>query len=519
MKPRYFLLSLLLAPLARADVKLPAIISDHMVLQAETNAPIWGWAEPGEEVAVTLDKTTLKTKADAAGKWKVAFTKLKPGASLTLKVKGKNELTVNDVAVGEVWLCSGQSNMAMTVNRAKDFDEEKTKATVPIRIFSVARDPQPEPQVDCKGTWVLCSPDTVGSFSATAYFFARELHEHGVESTIGLINSSYGGTPVEAWTSHEAQSKLPGYKEIAEPWVKSDAEPFDEAAAEKQFQERHAKWLEIAKKAKAEKKPAPRAPKKAVASIVQPSRPANLFNGMIAPIIPYGIRGGIWYQGESNANKTYTPLYGTQLRTMIKDWRTRFGHDFPFGWVQLPDYRAPQQQPGEPSSWAVIRDGMLKSLSVPKTGMAVTLGCGEEKDIHPKNKQDVGRRLALWARAKVYGGKEVPSSPLPSGHKIKGNEVTITFAHAEGLRAKEGEVKGFAIAGADKKFVWADARIDGNKVIVSSPDVKTPAAVRYAWADNPVWSLENGAGLPATPFRTDTWPLTVPQAAPAQPSK
>lgn len=516
---RLLFLSLLFAPLAHADVKLPAIISDHMVLQAETNAPVWGWAEPGEAVAVTLGETTLKTKADAAGKWKVAFTKLKPGASLTLKVKGKNELTINDVAVGEVWLCSGQSNMAMTVNRAKDFEEEKTKATVPIRMFVVDRNPQPEPQADGKGSWVLCSADTVGGFSATAYFFGRELHEHGVEAPIGLINSSYGGTAVEAWTSMEAQAKLPEYKTISEAWVKSDAEPFDAAAAEAKYQELHARWLRGVEKAKAEKKPLPRAPKKAVPSIMDPNHPATLFNGMIAPIVPYGIRGGIWYQGESNANKPFAELYGLQLRTMIKDWRTRFGSDFPFAWVQLPDYRAPQQSPDETSTWAIVREQMLKSLSVPKTGMAITLGCGEEKDIHPKNKQEVGARLAHWARAKVYGGKVEASGPLPSGHKIKGSEVTITFTNADGLRAKGDEVKGFAIAGADKKFVWADARIEGGKVIVFSPEVKAPAAVRYAWADNPIWSLENGAGLPATPFRTDTWPLTVPQPAPAKPAK
>ncbi|MEQ1861531.1 MAG: sialate O-acetylesterase [Chthoniobacteraceae bacterium] len=508
MKTRILATLVALSVLAHADVRLPAIISDHMVLQAETEAPIWGWAEPGEEVSVALAGTTKTTKADAAGKWKVVFSKLKPGASLTLKVKGKNELTVNDVAVGEVWLCSGQSNMAMSVERSNNFEQEKVNATLPIRMFTVERSPQPQPQDDCKGSWVRVSMDTVGKFSATAYFFGRGLHVGGVESSIGLINSSVGGTAVEAWTSHEAQSKLAEYATISEPWTKLTAVAFDEAAAEKKFQEQRAKWLENVKAAKEANKPLPRGPQKPIDPRLQPNHPANLFNGMIAPIIPYGIRGAIWYQGESNAAKPFANLYGLQLRTMIADWRGRWGHDFPFAWVQLPDFRAPQKEPSEPTGWVTVREQMLKTLSVPKTGMAITLGLGEEKDIHPKNKQDVGARLARWARAEVYGGKRESSGPLPGGHKIADGKVTITFTHAEGLRVKGGgAVKGFAIAGADKKFVWADALIDGDKVIVSSPEVKEPAAVRYAWADNPVWSLENAGRLPASPFRTDDWPI------------
>lgn len=512
MKPSLLFLPFVASVLAHADVKLPAIISDRMVLQAETTAPIWGWAEPGEEVTVTLGKTTKTTKADATGKWKVVFTKLKSGGGLTLKVKGKNELTVNDVAVGEVWLCSGQSNMAMSVDRAKDFEQEKMNATLPIRMFTVERNPQPEPQADCKGKWELASPETVGKFSATAYFFGRELHMHGIEAPIGLINSSYGGTAVEAWTSHEAQSKLPEYATIAESWVKAEAEPFDPAAAEQKYQAARAKWAEAVKKAKAGNKPLPRSPRKATAPRLSQNHPANLFNGMIAPLVPYGVRGALWYQGENNSNKSFSNLYGLQLRTLVQDWRTRFGSEFAFAWVQLPDYRAPQTEPVEESKWAIVREQMLKALAAPKTGMAIALGCGEEKDIHPKNKQEVGARLAMWARAKVYGQKCESSGPLPASHPIKGGNVTITFKHADGLKARDGEVKGFAIAGADKKFVWADARIEGSKVIVSSPEVKAPAAVRYAWADNPVWSLENAAGLPATPFRTDDWPLTTTAA-------
>jgi sialate O-acetylesterase len=228
---------------------------------------------------------------------------------------------------------------------------------------------------------------------------------------------------------------------------------------------------------------------------------------MIAPIAGYTIRGGIWYQGESNAAKTFADLYAEQLESMIRDWRRRWREDFAFAWVQLPDFKPPQKEPVENDGWNIVREEMVHALKLDDTGMAITLGLGEANDIHPKNKQDVGRRLAAWALGEVYDQAGVATSgPLPTGHKIRGNEVIVSFKHTDGgLRARGGEVKGFAIAGPDRKFVWANARIEGEKVVVSHPDVKQPAAVRYAWAPNPVWSLENGAGLPATPFRTDDW--------------
>jgi sialate O-acetylesterase len=501
------LFSLLAACGARADVRLPAIFSDHMVLQQDEACAVWGWADPGEEVTVTIAGQSKSTKAGNDGRWLVRLGKLKVGGPHTLTVKGKNSLVVSDVLVGEVWLGSGQSNMAMTVNRAKDYEQEQAAAKLPqLRMFTVERNPQPKPQADCKGRWVVCAPDTVGAFSATAYFFGRRLHQE-LKVPVGLINSSYGGTAVEAWTSLEAQSKLPEYKTIAEPWEKLTALPYDEAKALAAYDRQLAAHKEAVKKAKAAGKQTPRPPVRPVDPRLNQNHPANLFNGMIAPLIPYTIRGAVWYQGESNAGKPFAHLYGLQLATMIKDWRARWGDEFPFAWVQLPDYRAPQKDPVENSGWTTVREEMLKTLKLPRTGMAITLGLGEANDIHPKNKQDVGVRLAMWALAEVYGKKGVASSgPLLAGHKVRGSEVWLSFKHTDGgLKVPGGDLKGFAIAGEDRRWVRATARVEGDKVVVFSPAVKQPVAVRYAWADNPEFSLFNGAGLPAAPFRTDDW--------------
>lgn len=488
----------------RADVRLPAIISDHMVLQAELPAPVWGWADPNEQVTVVFAGQSKSAAAAADGRWRITLDKLASTAEpQTLTVRGNNSLTVNDVLIGEVWLGSGQSNMAKTVATCLDYEKERAAADLPrLRMFTVPRNPQPVAQADCKGTWVVSTPETVGGFSAAAYFFGRDLHKE-LRQPVGLIHSSYGGTTIEAWTSIPAQAKLPMYKDVDARWSPQLAEPWDQAAADAQHQKRLALHKKAVVAAKAAGKTPPRAPRAPIDPRLDQNRPGNLFNGMIEPIIPYAFRGAIWYQGEANSARTYANKYAIQLRTLIADWRTRFGHEFPFAWVQLPDYRAPQRKPVEETTWPIIREQMLLALDVPHTGMAVCLGLGEAGDIHPKNKQDVGRRLAAWALAEAYHRSNESSGPLPAGHVVRGNEIVVTFTHADGLKSIEGEVKGFAIAGADKKFVWAVARIEGNQVIVSSPEVPQPTAVRYAWADNPVWSLMNGAGLPATPFRTD----------------
>jgi len=463
---------------ALADVRLPAVFSDHAVLQQGVAVPVWGWADPGEEVTVSLAGQSKTAKAGADGAWRVALDPLAPGATLTLTVKGKNTLTVQDVLAGEVWLGSGQSNMAMTVNRCKEFEKEQTLADLPqLRMFTVGRVVGKTPQKECAGQWVVCASNTVGSFSATAYFFGRDLHQ-SLRVPVGLINSSWGGTPIEAWTRAEALAAVPALAAVVAPWVAKTAQPWDEAKAMAGYDKQVATWKEAVKKAKAAGKAVPRGPKKPVDPRLDSHYPANLYNGMIAPLVPYAIKGAVWYQGESNANDLTAPLYGLQLETKILDWRKQWGYDFPYAWVQLPNYRASDR------NWPLVREGMLQALKVPNTGMATTLDIGETADIHPKNKQDVGRRLAFWALGAVYGQKVASlCGPLLAGHTVKGGEVVCAFKHADGgLKAQGGELTGFLIAGADQAFVPATAKIVGATVVVSHPDVKAPVAVRYAWA-------------------------------------
>ena len=474
-----------------AEVSLPSILSDHMILQRSAATAVWGKAAAGEKIKVTLGDLHAETAAGSDGRWKVNLnlSSAKEGP-FDMLVEGTNRITVADVLVGEVWLCSGQSNMAMSVKGAKDFEKEKPAANFPnIRTFT--------------GAWTVCSSNTVGWFSATAYFFGREIHQK-TGMSIGLINSSVGGTPIEAWTSLEAQLAQPELKTIIDTHAKDIASAqamWNPEQVQADYEKQLVTWKEAA--AKAGGKPEPRQPVKLIEPHLRPDPRAGLFNSKIAPLIPYALRGAIWYQGEANANAG--KLYGMQLATLIQDWRTRWGSEFPFAWVQLPEYMGVQTVPVEESGWALVREGMLQTLKLPHTGMAIALGTGEAGNIHPKNKQEVGRRLALWALATVYGQKDVASGPLPAGHKVTGDEVVLSFTHTNGgLVAKGGELKGFAIAGADHKWIWANAKLAGDTVIVSHPDVKSPVAVRYAWANNPAEAnLYNGAGLPASPFRTD----------------
>jgi hypothetical protein len=440
---------LFLTPPAAADVRLPAVFSDHAVLQRDAAVAVWGWGDLGEGVTVTIAGQTKTAMVGHAGRWQVKLDKITDPGPHTLTVKAKNTLVVNDVLVGEVWLASGQSNMAMGVNRARDFAKEQPAARVPqIRMFTVERRAARGPQADCKGKWQVCSPETVGRFSATAYFFGRDLHQ-ALGVPVGLINSSVGGTDICAWTSYEAQAGVDALRPVA-------------AASEDR------------------------------------NSPAALFNGMIAPLIPYTIRGAIWYQGERN---TRTPeaarLYAVQLPLLIRDWRHRWGQgDFPFAWVQLPNYR----RPGD--GWSLVREAMRRSLGVPNTGMAITIDVGDPADIHPKDKQTVGRRLAQWALGTVYGKKVATSGPLPAGFEVRGSEVVVRFTHTDGgLHPKAGDLRGFEVKGADGQWVKATATVSGATVIASSSAAKQPTAVRYAWADNPDANLYNGAGLPASPFR------------------
>lgn len=479
----------LLASLASAlaDVKLPSILSDHAVLQSGVTVPVWGRANAGEEITVAFAGQTKKVAAGSDGKWMVKLDPLTTSAeSRDLTVSGKNTITVQDVLVGEVWLGSGQSNMAFTVGQAANAAEAAAAANHPeIRMFTVTSKSAQAPQEDCPGSWVVCSPQTVSAFSAVAYFFGLELFET-LKVPVGLINSSVGGTPIEQWISLDAQKKSPELAEYVEQatarTTPASPAPQDPAAP-----------------AEAEGASATPAAGSAPAKVL--SRPAVLYNGKIAPLTPFAIKGVVWYQGEANTLPIKAHLYQYQLPLLIADWRARWGYEFPFAWVQLPGMDMP------PRDWPPVREAMLKTLSVKNTGMATTMDVGEPKNIHPKRKQEVGHRLALWALGTVYG-KPVDSisGPLPSGSEVRGSEMVVTFKHADkGLHAKDGDLRGFEVAGADKQWKPASAKIEGDKIIVSSPEVLPPVAVRYAWANNPECNLFNGAGLPASPFRTDDW--------------
>jgi sialate O-acetylesterase len=518
-----------MAAITSADVKLPGIFGNHMVLQREMGIPVWGWAQPGEKVTVTLGAQSKSVTTDGVGKWAVKFDALKPGNPLTLKVQGKNKLQFNDLLVGEVWLCSGQSNMAMTVKGVINADAEIAAAKHPkLRLCMVTRKTAAEPQNDCQAKWDVCSPDTVGGFSATAFFFGRELQKN-LNVPVGLIDSSWGGTPIQAWTSVKAQQAVADLQPLVEKAKESIAK-FDPEKAQKAYELQLEKWNETVKKAKAEKKPALRKPQLQDPR-TSPSTPGNLYNGMIAPLAPYAIRGAIWYQGESNAGAA--KLYGVQLRTMIANWRQDWHEgDFPFLYVQLPNFMASQQQPSETGGWPIVREEMLKTLAFPNTGMAVTIDVGEEKDIHPKDKQNVGKRLAMWALSKTYGKETATCGPLYKSMEKQGGKIVVHFDYVNGgltpaatqyqtksepngllVKTTPGKVvpmpdeklKGFAIAGDDKQFFRAEAKIVGDKVEVSSPRVSNPVAVRYAWANNPDCNLYNKAGLAASPFRSDDW--------------
>ncbi len=501
-------LVLAMAATARAEVRLPTLFSNHMVLQAEAEANVWGWANAGEKVTVSLAGQTREATAGDNGRWQVTLDPLPAGGPHVLSVQGENTIQVEDVLVGEVWLGSGQSNMAMTVSRAADFDQEKAAANLPqIRMFTVERKVADEPQEDCQGQWVIATPETVGNFSATLYFFGRTLHEE-LKTPVGLINSSWGGTPIEAWIDVSMQQTLPELEPMLKRYDESIA-AYDPEKAQAAYEKSLQRWKQAAQRARTGGETAPRRPQPPVDPKLAPRRPGVLYNGMIAPLVPYTLRGFTWYQGEANANRGTAELYGLQLKTLIANWRGQWkDNELPMLFVQLPNYLKPQQQPSETAGWVLVREEMLQTLrSVANTGMAVTVDIGEAEDIHPKNKQDVGRRLARWARAQTYGKDVAPSGPLYKSMEKRDGKIVIRFDYADGglVAQGDGRLEGFAIAGDDRQFVWADAKIEGETVVVSSPEVKAPQAVRYAWATNPKANLVNRAGLPASPFRTDEW--------------
>jgi len=656
-----------LSPL-RADIRLPAIIADNMVLQQGRPAPIWGWADPGEEVRVVFAGQSKDAKADADGRWRVTLDPVRASAeNRTLGVRsmtGNSVREVRNVLVGEVWICSGQSNMQWSVSNAVNAEQEIAQADYPtMRLFRVPNVTAALPQDDCEGQWQVCSPETVPGFSAVGYFFGRHLHRQlGVP--VGLINTSWGGTVAEAWTSAPAlRERLPKFNEGLDRLVGQDESVAQararhkaqmaayNAAVQKMYAmeddldaaDRWAavelddsQWKTMTVPANWETtpdfkdvdgivwfrktldvppewagkdlvlKPGPidevevtwfngtrvgargnirrkdvrfwnvpreypipgklvRKGKNVVAIRVidaaaqgglwgadastmvvelvdgedalanelednlpttlslagewrcfgelilpprpvdsnNPNRPSVLYNAMIHPLIPFAIQGAIWYQGESNASRA--EQYRTLLPTMIGNWRALWGQgDFTFLIVQLANFMKRAEQP-EDTAWAALREAQtMTAASDPNTGLALAIDIGEANDIHPRNKQDVGKRLGLAARALAYG-QDIPySGPVYRSMVVDGSRAVLSFDHANGgLIAKGGELTGFAVAGADGKFAWAKAEIRGEQVVVQADDVAQPAAVRYAWANNPDCNLYNGAGLPAVPFRTD----------------
>jgi sialate O-acetylesterase len=460
---------------ARAEVKLPKIFSANMVVQQKQPAPVWGWASKGEKVSVALGDSKAEATAGEDGKWSVKLMPPAAGGPYTLTVAGTNTISIPDVLVGEVWVCSGQSNMEWRVSQAQNPAEEAAAGDFPkIRMFTVQRAPAETPQDDCNGSWVVCKPDTVSNFSAVGYFFARKLHQElGVP--VGMVNSSWGGTICEAWTSR--------------PTLESDAD----------FQPILERF-DVARKNDKNATP----PKDFNRN--NPNQPSVLYNGMLKPIIPYGVKGAIWYQGESNIGRA--EQYAKLFPAMIADWRKLWGQEkFPFIFVQLAPYRYGNN---DPAILAEAWEAQLKTMrSVPDVGMAVTTDIGNIKNIHPTNKQEVGRRLAMWALVNTYGKMGEHSGPIYESMTIEGNKIRLKFKHVGGGLVAEGgrPLSHFTIAGEDEKFAPATATIEQDTVVVQSDAVAKPVAVRFAWSDTAEPNFFNKAGLPASPFRTDNFKL------------
>ena len=491
---------------ARANVSLPDVISDHMVLQQKQHVPIWGHADPGEVVTVRFGKQTKKVIASPDGRWLIKLDPTVANAtSATMTISGNNTIELKDILVGEVWLVAGQSNMQRLLSETANGEAAIAAADHPqIRLFNVSRQVAFKHAQPPLATWQSCSPQTVKDFSAAGYYFGVEL-EKELHVPIGLINSSYGGSQAEAWTPNEyllASADLRPTVERTKIWDE------ERPRVRAEYDEALKKWRAEADQARAAG--ARPSPSPAVPDALREYRIASsIYSGMIAPLIPFYIRGAIWYQGESNEARAQQ--YGLLLPTMIKSWRERWGEgDFPFAIVQLPNYRDSKADPAD-EAWSHVREAQrLTALNTPNTGLIVTIDIGEARDIHPKNKLDVGKRMALWALGDVYGRRLTKSGPVFREAKIAGSKIVLKFDQVgAGLRMRDGDkLEEFAIAGADHVWRWANAKIVGkDRVEVWSDAVVQPLAVRYAFNNNPRHpNLTNDSGLPATPFRTDNWP-------------
>lgn len=484
------ILSLASLPCAVADVSVPNIFSDSMVLQRGQSNRVWGRAAAGEKVQVTIADQTHETTADNTGNWSVELASLDVGGPHTLRIVGKNTIEIKDVLVGEVWICSGQSNMQWVVQNSNDFALEKIAANFPeIRMINFPQVGSQEPLWSHDNRkWMVCTPDNVGSFSAVGYFFARQLHQTlGVP--VGMVNNAWGGSACEAWVNRDVLTSDDRFDGMMDRWVNMEKQ-YESLASKDQLTEDETKQRNNLAR-----------------QMGGNHRPANIYNGVLKSHLGYGIRGAIWYQGESNAGRAYQ--YRDLFPLMISNWRAEWGQgDFPFYWVQLADYMAEKAEPGN-SAWAELREAQTMTMDkLPNTGEAVIIDIGEGKDIHPRNKVDVGRRLARWALAKQYGIDIPHQSPRYASMEKDGDKIILSFDHVVGgwRPFDVNQPVGFTVAGEDERFYAAEAKIlsDG-KVQVSSPEVSNPVAVRYAWADNPICNMYSATDLPLTPFRTDDW--------------
>lgn len=526
------LLLWLAATAAQGEVKLHGLFTDNMVLQRGMPVPIWGWADDGEQVTVEFRGKKVSTTA-RGGTWMVKLGKLKAGGPDELKVTGKNSFTLHNVLVGEVWIASGQSNMEWPLRASYQPRHDIESANNPkLRLYTVPKLKANEPVKNVESAWKETAPGSVSNFSAVAYYFGLKL-QRDLGVPVGLIHTSWGGSPAEVWMREAVLSANPDYKRDI-----LDAYP----EAVKKVEAAVAQWEKEQAEAKSEGKPFTKR---------RPSagwKPCELYNGMIASLIPYAIKGAIWYQGESNAGRAHQ--YRTLFADMVRNWRLDWNQgDFPFLQVQLAPFMAIKDEPGE-STWAELREAqMLATKTLPKVGAVVITDVGDPKDIHPVWKKPVGERLALAARGIAYGENIEWSGPQYRSMKVKGDRIILSFDHVGrgigGVQVYSSKVPGssapdqitihynqdkgwlnaplvgFAIAGEDRKFVWAKAEVQGDKVVVWSPEVGKPVAVRYGWADCPVVNLACSPSfgepvLPASPFRTDDWPMIT---APKQEAK
>jgi len=482
--------------LARAEVRLPHMLSDHAVLQRQMPVHIWGWADAGEKVTVSFHGQTQATAADEAGRWSVFLRPEQAGGPYVLTVEGTNTITLEDILVGDVWFAAGQSNMEFPLNGfpgsavLKNGPQEIAAATQPqIRLLRFPRKGSEYEQRDQSANWTLCMPETAAEFSAVAYFFGRDLvkREH---VPIGLIDSTWGGTPVSSWLSLDALSSdaglIPQFAERVSMVESHEDEPAMSAAELREDERALASGQALSKH---EWHPDP-----------QSWAPAGLFNGMVAPAIDFTIKGVLWYQGETDSSAMRGPMYERTFPAMINDWRTRWAEgNFPFLFVQISSFTS---TPAE--TWGVIREAQRRTLMLTDTAMAVSLDVGQADNVHPPDKQTVGARLALAAEAVAYGEAVEFSGPLFREATTNGVDMRVYFTHAHGLVAKSGALEGFEVAGEDRHFHAAVARVEGDTVVARSSDVVRPQYVRYAWANAPLTAnLYNSAGLPASTFTSE----------------